>query len=152
MDGGDRVTTFRVDFVQGKDRPRFTGQGRTYTTKKTRDAEKAIREAFVAAEIDAHGSCPEPDDPRESYSVYIETHRVLPKSRPKKTLLELDTYKPDADNIAKLVCDALNGVAYVDDSQVTDCNVTKYPRLRGLEQEYMQVTVLKNWNGGEHIG
>ena len=36
------------------------------------------------------------------------------------------TKKPDADNIAKAVCDALNGIAYKDDSQVVDLTVRKY--------------------------
>ena len=33
--------------------------------------------------------------------------------------------KPDADNIAKVVCDALNGVAYADDKAVTKLFVLK---------------------------
>lgn len=33
--------------------------------------------------------------------------------------------KPDADNIAKVVCDALNGVAYADDKAVTKLRVLK---------------------------
>lgn len=33
--------------------------------------------------------------------------------------------KPDADNIAKIVLDALNGLAYEDDKQVTGLLVTK---------------------------
>ncbi len=35
------------------------------------------------------------------------------------------TSKPDFDNVAKAVCDALNGLAYHDDSQVFLCTVTK---------------------------
>lgn len=35
------------------------------------------------------------------------------------------TFTPDADNIAKLVKDALNGVAYDDDAQVYQVSVTK---------------------------
>ena len=33
--------------------------------------------------------------------------------------------KPDCDNIAKAVLDALNGLAYKDDSQVTELTVRK---------------------------
>jgi Holliday junction resolvase RusA-like endonuclease len=39
------------------------------------------------------------------------------KSRPTK--------KPDMDNIIKVVADALNGIAYYDDSQIVDCRVAK---------------------------
>ena len=35
------------------------------------------------------------------------------------------TMKPDADNVAKLVKDALNGVAYADDAQVSELTVRK---------------------------
>lgn len=33
--------------------------------------------------------------------------------------------KPDVDNISKIVCDALNGVAYDDDKQIVALNVIK---------------------------
>ena len=33
--------------------------------------------------------------------------------------------RPDADNIAKIVLDALNGIAYKDDSQIVDLSVPK---------------------------
>ena len=55
----------------------------------------------------------------------------IPKSATKKDrerikLMEYyPTKKPDADNIAKVVCDALNGLAYKDDAQVIDLTVHK---------------------------
>ena len=33
--------------------------------------------------------------------------------------------KPDADNIAKIICDALNGIAYQDDAAVAELSVVK---------------------------
>ena len=33
--------------------------------------------------------------------------------------------KPDVDNVVKIVLDALNRVVYLDDTQVTHCNVRK---------------------------
>ena len=48
----------------------------------------------------------------------------------------LPTKKPDIDNIMKAVLDALNGVAYYDDSQVCKVNFMKMysedPRLKIL--------------------
>lgn len=35
------------------------------------------------------------------------------------------TKRPDADNIAKIVLDSLNGIAYDDDSQIVELNVKK---------------------------
>lgn len=34
--------------------------------------------------------------------------------------------KPDADNIIKIIADALNGVAYNDDKQIVMCSCGKY--------------------------
>ena len=39
--------------------------------------------------------------------------------------LILPTKKPDTDNIAKAILDALNGVAYYDDAQVVELHVVK---------------------------
>jgi Holliday junction resolvase RusA-like endonuclease len=43
------------------------------------------------------------------------------------------TKKPDADNIAKVVCDALNGVAYTDDTRIVALTLTKeYGEIPGV--------------------
>lgn len=42
-------------------------------------------------------------------------HLTLPKST-----------KPDFDNVAKAVCDGLNGVAFTDDGQIHECVVRKW--------------------------
>lgn len=138
------MTTIIVPFVKGKDRPRFTGNGRTYTTKATKEAEEAIRAAYIEQENLCRGGYTAPSDRTETYTVVVEVHRALPKSRPKKVLSEPDVYKPDVDNIAKLVMDALNGVAYVDDCQVRELRVTKYPRVRGAEDR-MVISVIKDF-------
>lgn len=39
--------------------------------------------------------------------------------------LEKPTKKPDADNIAKIILDSLNGIAYKDDAYVADFRVIK---------------------------
>ena len=36
------------------------------------------------------------------------------------------TRKPDFDNIGKIICDALNGIAYRDDAQIVDALVRKF--------------------------
>lgn len=126
------ITTFSVPFVLGKQRPRVTAHG-TYTPARTRKAEAAVRAAYIAA----GGGIFARHVPVE---VTITTQRPLPKSRPKRTAIEPDTFKPDADNVGKLVLDALNGVAYADDGQVTRLTVRKRDRDR-LQQERTIVTV-----------
>lgn len=120
--------------VMGKGRPRFTRGGHAYTPKATRDYERAIREAYENA----------PMRPPEQFSgpiaVCIMTYRQLPKSTPKSVLSEHDTHKPDIDNVAKIVLDALNGVAWDDDAQVTSLTVVKLDRTRGPERLSVRIT------------
>lgn len=120
--------------VRGKGRPRFTRGGHAYTPKGTRDYERAIREAFENA----------PEKPPEPFSgpidVTIVTSRQLPKSAPKSVIREPDIHKPDADNVAKIVLDALNGVAWLDDAQVTSLTVVKLDRVREPERLSVRIT------------
>ena len=122
--------------ISGKGRPRFTRSGRPYTPKATRDYEAAIREAFE----NAPGRPPEPFS--GPIAVCINTHRQLPKSTPKSVYSEQDTHKPDIDNVAKIVLDALNGVAWEDDAQVVSLKVLKLNRTRSPERLSVSITEL----------
>jgi crossover junction endodeoxyribonuclease RusA len=57
--------------------------------------------------------------------------RPQPKSYPKKPTSKYPwpwadmAMRRDVDNVAKLMCDALTGVAYSDDSQIVDLRVTR---------------------------
>ncbi len=114
---------FPVDKVRGKARPRFSGKtGRTYTPAPTTKLEKFIAECF---ERD-HGNAYAKFNGVVHMTLFVT--RELAKSNPKFWEGRQDVGKPDWDNIAKLVCDALNGVAYNDDSQVTAATVVKMPR------------------------
>ena len=122
--------------VSGKGRPRFTRDGHAYTPKGTRDYERSIREAFE----NAPGRPPEPFSGQ--IAVCIMTYRQLPRSTPKSVIREPDTHKPDADNVAKVVLDALNGVAWLDDAQVTSLTVLKLDRMREPERLRVSITEL----------
>lgn len=56
----------------------------------------------------------------------------IPKSMTKKNRQLIEegklhpTKKPDLDNVAKIVLDSLNGIAYSDDSQIVKLNVEKH--------------------------
>ena len=61
----------------------------------------------------------------------IEAVYAVPKSYTKKRTekcikgLELPTKKPDADNIIKVIADALNKIMYPDDRFITKVSLTK---------------------------
>ena len=52
----------------------------------------------------------------------------------------MHVYKPDADNLAKFVLDALNGVYYKDDSQIYELIVRK--QYGDLDSVYVQLDCL----------
>ena len=68
-----------------------------------------------------------------------------PKSISKKKRAEMlegkiwPAKKPDSDNIAKVVLDALNGIAYHDDTQIIKLSVTKAYK----EEAYLSVTLMR---------
>lgn len=135
------MVSFRVyGEVLGKPRPRVNKNGRVWTPKKFKDYEKKIAEEYVKA----GGKLIEGE-----VGIEIEVHRQLPKSRPKKIQSEPDTFKPDVDNIVKLILDALNGVAYNDDKQVTSIEIHKVPRKR--IEEYVRISVREKHRNNYHV-
>lgn len=124
----------------GKGRPRFStrnGYVRTHTPKETTAYENKVimsyrqeHEEMVFAN-------------NEMIHAEIDAYFLIPKARyrfhKKTNTTDLDklglemlenkvrpTKKPDCDNIAKIVLDALNGIAYYDDSQVVSLVVRKH--------------------------
>lgn len=129
---GHSRTTFHVGEVMGAPRPRFTKRGgRPYMPS----AYSAYKEKIARAYREAGGA--EMGGP---VSVTIDIMRHLPGSRPRRVLEEPDTVRPDVDNVAKAVLDALNGVAYADDAQVVSLCVLKCARARGVPDR-MRVSV-----------
>lgn len=118
-----------VGEVVGKPRPRFTSYGgrvRTFTPKKGETFESLVRVAYQAQGGTMHDGAVE---------VEIAYRRPMPKSRPKGVEREWDSFKPDIDNVAKAVLDALNGVAFADDKCVVSLRAAKLPRVRCQHEE-----------------
>jgi Holliday junction resolvase RusA-like endonuclease len=111
-----------VKGAQSKLRPRVTMHG-TYTPKKVVQAENELRMLWQ------HHRGNQSDYTGE-LRVLVEVTRELPKSAAAKRLGEPDVSRPDADNYAKLVLDALNGLAWHDDSQITELVARKLPRTK----------------------
>ena len=112
---------------QGKARARTVLQGgkvHSYTPAKT-----AAYEALVAGTYKT--SFPDAETATGAVEVAIRAIYEVPKSWPRKRKQEAlaglipVTTKPDCDNILKIVADALNGVAWVDDSQIVFAKVRK---------------------------
>lgn len=116
----------------GKARPRVTAYG-TFTPAKTKEYERLVGRCYCeAARIR-----------RESYicpvKMMITVFVAPPKSMSKSMYAQamrgevIPLKKPDLDNIAKSILDALNGLAYKDDSQVYDLCIRKiYAEQHGV--------------------
>lgn len=117
---------------RGKGRPRATVRGKhatVYTDAATRKYEARIKAAAVKAVGDA-------EPLQGALQVGLRFRMAIPRSYPKKrraailagTEAYLGAY--DADNLAKAVLDACNGVAFADDKQVVRLIVLKTPAER----------------------
>lgn len=110
----------------GKSRPRFIrATGRTYTPEKTVNYETLVRYEYHR-QTDGYRF---PED--SELGMRVEAFFEIPKSKPKRVKHDMEigvvrhTSKPDADNVLKAVADALNHIAYKDDSAVVYVEVSK---------------------------
>lgn len=113
---------------QGKGRPRFSTNGGKVTTR-TPD-KTVLYENLVVTEYRNQSGKRFPAD--AMLDVRIIAYYGIPKSASKKkrhAMLDKQirpTKKPDFDNIGKVICDSLNGIAYHDDAQIVDSQVRKF--------------------------
>ena len=107
----------------GKGRPRFARISnfvKTYTPQKTKDYEEII---FWAWKAQSNKSFPE----KTPLKMEILAEFEIPKTQIKKKtpFNEAHMKKPDCDNLAKTIMDALNGNAYKDDAQIVELCIKK---------------------------
>lgn len=113
---------------QGKGRPRFSRHGKFVTTH-TPDG-TVLYENLIVTECRQQSGGMKFDDGLQ-LRIRVESFFTIPASVSKKKRAEMingeirPVKKPDADNILKVVCDALNGIAYRDDSQIAEALVVK---------------------------
>ena len=116
---------------QGKGRARTYLRGqfvRTVTPEKTVQYENWIRCCYLKKYPKGDREIKFPDGPLR---VYINCYYLPPKSTSKKKTADmlsgkiLPCKKPDIDNIAKIVLDAMNGLVYRDDTQVVYLQMEK---------------------------
>ena len=111
--------------VVGKGRPRLnTYTGVVYTPNKTKDYETLIEQYFLL-------KYPKFKILEGRIKVSIIAYFDIPKSTKKSDIEPMlnneisPTKKPDIDNIAKIVLDAMNKFAFKDDTQITKLEVEK---------------------------
>lgn len=133
--------------AMGKERPRATVIGnhaRVYTPKKSQNYEARVASAFQA-------KYPEVKPLTGAVQVIIMINVGLNKADYKKdgTLtksgvrkvqgMENPTKKPDVDNVAKAILDGLNGIAFLDDSQIVSLTVAKSYN----DREMVEISIYK---------
>lgn len=123
-----------------KARPRFKmihGHAMAYTTAKTKDFEQQIAEHYA---LRANGVYFDRELPLK---VSIVFGLPVPKATTKSRRLAMLTgrlkpvKRPDIDNYAKAVLDALNGVAWADDAQIVELALYK----KYAEEPYTQIYI-----------
>lgn len=124
--------------VQPKQRPRvvrrrvkvgkdYVTKTMTYTPDATHKYEEKVRSAYIDAvegqDVKLEGAL----------SMTVNIYCQIPKSTPKKTKTRMicgeirpATHTGDIDNLFKAISDALNGLAYEDDSQIVEGVVRKF--------------------------
>ncbi|WP_029688054.1 RusA family crossover junction endodeoxyribonuclease [Thermoanaerobacter sp. A7A] len=129
----------------GKQRPRVTKAGIAYTPKETVNYENFIKLLYMQKykkykDLKLEGPI----------KMTITAVYKIPKSASKKDKELMlrnvirPTKKPDMDNIAKAIADALNGLAYEDDKQIVEMYISKIY----AEDEFVEV-VVEEVRGGE---
>lgn len=111
----------------GKQRPKFSRVGnfvKTYTPKETINYEQWVKACYLSAGGRHYGS--------QAMKIEVHIYYKIPKAySKKKTQQALDgtivpTIKPDCDNVLKIICDSLNGIAYDDDKQIACVLIQKH--------------------------
>lgn len=124
--GGGKVILLTIPGEPvAKGRPRVMRNGITFTPAKTVNYETLVKELYWARYA-GHPML------QGQLRMTVRAYWIPPKSASKRKRqamlqgIDRPTKRPDADNIGKAVADALNGMAYQDDSAIVDLRVLKY--------------------------
>lgn len=117
-----------------KGRPRVTKSGYAYTPKRTKKYEDLIKWNFKLAKGEKL---------KGPLRAEFTFNFAMPKSWSKKKKLEMlgqpHTQRPDVDNLVKVI-DALNGLAFDDDSQIYESHEIKLWANDGATRIYIEET------------
>ena len=111
----------------GKGRPKAARRGKfitMYTPEKTASYENLVKikaQEAMEGKPPIEGAC----------LLQLAIHAPIPASwseKKKKGAVDGSvraTSKPDIDNVLKGICDAMNGIVFIDDKQIVGCTITK---------------------------
>ena len=109
--------------IRGKQRPRFnTKTGRAFTSNQTINYENWVKQCYIEQSNKLlQGPI------RARIEIYYSVHKSYSKRKIEaiKNYEDYPMKKPDCDNVAKIVLDSLNKIAYDDDKQVVELTVLK---------------------------
>lgn len=117
--------------IKSKQRPRF-GKGKVFTPTDTINYENWIKTCYQQQ----GGQHLEGNIKVSIIACFAVPKSMSKKDRAKVPTMEIRPLKMDADNIAKIILDGLNGVAYKDDRQVAEIEVKKYYTLGNERIEF----------------
>jgi Holliday junction resolvase RusA-like endonuclease len=104
-----------------KGRPRL-GRGHTYTPKRTQEAENVVRSVAQLAEV-----IPLVDSIVMTLDFFLPIPKQWSKAKTQSAMIgTIRPGRPDLDNLAKTVMDALNEIAFADDSQIVELICRKW--------------------------
>ena len=111
--------------IIGKGRPRVNSYtGNVYTPTRTKDYETLVEQYFLLkyprfkpfegrVQVEINALFEVPKSTKQSDKELMLENKINP------------TKKPDIDNIVKIILDAMNGIAFKDDTQITKLFVEK---------------------------
>ena len=108
----------------GKQRARTLKSGRSYTPEQTVNYETLVKMCYVDQMGDNFGE--------QQLKMGVVAYYPIPQKTSKLKLAMMRTgelrpiVKPDADNVCKIVTDAISGIAYHDDKQIVTLVFDKY--------------------------
>jgi Holliday junction resolvase RusA-like endonuclease len=128
----------------GKGRPRIgmvAGHARMFTPEKTVSYESTVA-LFAAQAMAGRPLLTGPVNLQMRVDFAIPASWSMKKQRAAEAGQILPAVKPDADNVAKAICDAINGVVWKDDVQVVDLTVRKrYSMVPGVAVQIESVEI-----------
>ena len=111
----------------GKQRARVCRTGHAFTPAKTVNYEALVKQTFAAKYPDF---VPMSGPVRMILSIWLMPSKETQRKIKKSIARIYPIIKPDADNILKIVADALSGLAFVDDKQIISVYAEKKYSLR----------------------